>query len=368
MEKHICKVCGRSFPSGRSLGGHMRTHAVPSSPMEDEDKPVSKYDLRDNPKKLQRFDDACPEKEKHLVHAKKAKFCFSVNSSSEMQRGELNHEEDDDLWSEGSYDGQAEEMSSQSDSEVSLISMSVRKRTSQKATKISVCSAPPASSSEYENDVVNGALCLLMLSRGTHSITDLPDEIFRGKKVHSCPSDDEDQQFKKPKISSFSKNCDHGYIRSPVLEDRKGGLSKQCDCEYGMYKSRKRNMYVCTICNKSFPSYQALGGHRASHRKVKGANQELINQDCDSQTNRNSPENFESHKCSICGKTFPTGQALGGHKRSHSAEGNNSASAVVVSTAGTNGVHPQPVGLEIEQNVSKPNSIDLNLPAPDNNC
>ncbi|KAI0523509.1 hypothetical protein KFK09_005904 [Dendrobium nobile] len=101
MEKHICKVCGRSFPSGRSLGGHMRTHVVPSSPMEDEDKPVSKYGLRDNPKKLQRFDDACPEKEKHMVHTRKAKVFFSVNSSSVMTRDELNHEENNDLWSLG---------------------------------------------------------------------------------------------------------------------------------------------------------------------------------------------------------------------------------------------------------------------------
>ncbi|KAL0384321.1 UNVERIFIED_CONTAM: Zinc finger protein AZF1 [Sesamum radiatum] len=26
------------------------------------------------------------------------------------------------------------------------------------------------------------------------------------------------------------------------------------------------NSYKCTVCNKAFPSYQALGGHKASHR------------------------------------------------------------------------------------------------------
>ncbi|KAJ4716161.1 putative Zinc finger protein [Melia azedarach] len=25
--------------------------------------------------------------------------------------------------------------------------------------------------------------------------------------------------------------------------------------------------YKCSVCNKAFPSYQALGGHKASHRK-----------------------------------------------------------------------------------------------------
>ncbi|KAH0467249.1 hypothetical protein IEQ34_004487 [Dendrobium chrysotoxum] len=223
--------------------------------------------------------------------------------------------------------------------------MSVRKRrrTPRKVTKISVYSALPALSSEYVNEEMNGALCLLMFSRGTHLITDILDEIppiiERGKKVHSYPSEDEDQPFKKPKVSCFNKKIDHGDISSHALDVGKGSSSKQYDCESGMYKSCKRNKYVCTICDKSFPSYQAFGGHRTSHGKMKGANKELINQDCDSQTVGKSPENFESYKCSICDKAFPTGQALGGHKRSHLVEGNNSASVVLVSTAGSNGFH-----------------------------
>ncbi|KAH0468450.1 hypothetical protein IEQ34_003483 [Dendrobium chrysotoxum] len=319
----------------------MKTHVALSSLMDDKDKPVSICGLRDNLKKSRRFDDVCPEKKKDEVHAKREKVCSSLNTSFEMARYELKHDEDDDLWSGRSSDEQAEEIPSQSNSEVSLISMSVRKRkrTPRKVTKISIYSAPPALSSEYENEEMNG----------THSITDILDEIppiiEHGKKVRSYPSEDEDQPFKKPKVSCFKKNFDHGNISSHVLNVGKGSSSKQYDCKSGMYKSCKRNKYVCTICDKSFPSYQALVDHRRSHRKMKGANMELINQDCDSQTIGKPPENFESYKCSICGKAFASGQALGDHKRSHLVEGNNSASAIVISTVGSNeathSFHPQ---------------------------
>ncbi|KAI0499055.1 hypothetical protein KFK09_019956 [Dendrobium nobile] len=275
MENHICKVCGRSFPTGRSLGGHMKTHVMMSSLLDDKDKPVSIYGLRDNPKKSRRFDDVCPEKEKDEVDAKRAKVCSSLNTSFEMARDELKHDDDDELWSGGSYDEQADEMQSQSNKKVSLISMSVskRRRTPHKVTKISIYSASPALSTEYANEEMNATLCLLMLSRGTHSIRDILDEIppiiERGKKVHSYLSEDEDRPFKKPKVSCFNKKFDHGDISSHVLDVGKGSSSKQYDCESGMYKFCKRNKYVCTICDKSFPSYQALGGHCSSHRKMK---------------------------------------------------------------------------------------------------
>ncbi|KAH0455523.1 hypothetical protein IEQ34_015555 [Dendrobium chrysotoxum] len=77
--------------------------------MDDKDKPVSIYGLRDNPKKSRRFDDMCPE-EKDEVHAKRAKVCSSLNTSFEMARDELKHDDDDALWSGGSYDEQAEEI------------------------------------------------------------------------------------------------------------------------------------------------------------------------------------------------------------------------------------------------------------------
>lgn len=95
-----------------------------------------------------------------------------------------------------------------------------------------------------------------------------------------------------------------------------------------------REKHVCVTCNKSFTSYQALGGHRASHNKVKilenhharaNAEASLLGTEAiitglasaqGSNTSLNTSNNGD-HVCNICHKSFPTGQALGGHKRCH---------------------------------------------------
>ncbi|KAE8685739.1 hypothetical protein F3Y22_tig00111095pilonHSYRG01003 [Hibiscus syriacus] len=69
--------------------------------------------------------------------------------------------------------------------------------------------------------------------------------------------------------------------------------------------------FNCRVCNKSFPSYQALGGHKASHRKLMAASE-----DCSTSSTSSNPSG-RSHECSICHRSFPSGQALGGHKRLH---------------------------------------------------
>ncbi|GMI92225.1 hypothetical protein like AT2G28200 [Hibiscus trionum] len=138
--------------------------------------------------------------------------------------------------------------------------------------------------------------------------------------------------------------------------------------------------YECKTCNRSFPSFQALGGHRASHKKPKGSmpdEKKPLVEDAD-QFNRENPalvalqvsnkanchgnKGTKIHECSICGSEFSSGQALGGHMRRHRAAATNQA-AVSVDTHTTS--HP------IESNSGagiKPRnilSLDLNLPAPE---
>lgn len=101
--------------------------------------------------------------------------------------------------------------------------------------------------------------------------------------------------------------------------------------------------FECSSCKKVFGSHQALGGHRASHKNVKGCfaihnneydeeeeKQDLIignnvevevvkdagDVDYDDK-NLNMNMNIQGHKCSICLRVFSSGQALGGHKRCH---------------------------------------------------
>ncbi|KAI3871456.1 hypothetical protein MKX03_025917 [Papaver bracteatum] len=80
----------------------------------------------------------------------------------------------------------------------------------------------------------------------------------------------------------------------------------------------QNRVYECNTCNKQFPSFQALGGHRASHKKPRLEESVLsgtqrIN---DNQQQKKKPK---THECSICGLEFSVGQALGGHMRKHRA-------------------------------------------------
>ncbi|KAK2976437.1 hypothetical protein RJ640_015560 [Escallonia rubra] len=68
-------------------------------------------------------------------------------------------------------------------------------------------------------------------------------------------------------------------------------------------------VFKCKTCDRQFPSFQALGGHRASHKKLKLAG------------GQSPPEKPKTHECSICGMEFAVGQALGGHMRRHRNEG-----------------------------------------------
>lgn len=75
--------------------------------------------------------------------------------------------------------------------------------------------------------------------------------------------------------------------------------------------------YKCTVCDKAFPSYQALGGHKASHRNKPSSAADSGIPNASDVTSSVVPSGGRTHECSICHKVFPTGQALGGHKRCH---------------------------------------------------
>lgn len=79
--------------------------------------------------------------------------------------------------------------------------------------------------------------------------------------------------------------------------------------------SSRSRVYKCKTCNRQFPSFQALGGHRASHKKPR-----LVNQiSSDSPSSQQQMRKPKTHACSICGLEFAVGQALGGHMRKHRA-------------------------------------------------
>ncbi|GMI75835.1 hypothetical protein like AT3G60580 [Hibiscus trionum] len=108
-----------------------------------------------------------------------------------------------------------------------------------------------------------------------------------------------------------------------------------------------RAKYRCLTCNRAFNSYQALGGHRASHKKIKAHETELA----PANTGSRSMTEKKTHECPVCFRVFSSGQALGGHKRSHIVTGQVAAAATT-----------QTCVKSCKKLVV--NLIDLNLPAP----
>ncbi|XP_071732853.1 zinc finger protein ZAT11-like [Rutidosis leptorrhynchoides] len=78
------------------------------------------------------------------------------------------------------------------------------------------------------------------------------------------------------------------------------------------YDDSPSRVFECKTCNRQFRSFQALGGHRTSHKKPR------VNNEGDLKHGTNLvPMKPKSHECSICGLEFALGQALGGHMRRH---------------------------------------------------
>ncbi|XP_068657350.1 zinc finger protein ZAT10-like [Aristolochia californica] len=102
--------------------------------------------------------------------------------------------------------------------------------------------------------------------------------------------------------------------------------------------------YNCSVCNKAFASYQALGGHKASHRKQNGTAEDTTSTAAPAASANSS--SGRSHQCSVCHKSFASGQALGGHKRCHYDGGVSSSEGAAASSTAT--VH---------------RDFDLNVPA-----
>ncbi|XP_022726838.1 uncharacterized protein LOC111282842 [Durio zibethinus] len=150
--------------------------------------------------------------------------------------------------------------------------------------------------------------------------------------------------------------------------------------EFWWNSSPKGSKYECLTCNKTFDSHRALGGHRASHTKVNDCSESINESGEDSLANdsfrvpmtdskitksshgkslstprgssgnawkRMGSKKNKGHECPFCFRVFKSGQALGGHKRSHFVGGSEDRTLVIKQDS------PEMPGL-----------IDLNLPAP----
>ncbi|XP_022137093.1 uncharacterized protein LOC111008652 [Momordica charantia] len=475
--KHFCKLCNRSFPCGRSLGGHMRSHLINNQAETGEnlrkmnlkkagsnsgmdnflgDGFSDGYSLRKNPKKTCRLADFSAED----------RFCRECGRSFQSWKALFGHMKCHSTETERVSSNL--ELDSQSDSEIAAANRGKRSRrqtrymaadTSSSFSFGAAASSSVSDQNDQEQEEV--ALCLMMLSRdvgGFYSTTESSDndsmpkqvpslvpKIHFSKAVEAIPTvcisgkmvklrefhsrkmelsemdsaylkfegsnsefsasvikvsknDEKSQQidrfgsssnnrteFNQPQFISSKFSTDQRKFHELSNQELRSNSYRRSPPHYlnsEAYKIReKRSKFQCNSCHKIFHSYQALGGHRASHKKTKGC---LVSKTESSEnsieTEISNDPTFESnptitvlemenqqesdmgyekknrkhHQCSICSKIFSSGQALGGHKRSHLIGGSESRKKFPQTTAIQK---PEPQA-EIRD------YLDLNLPAP----
>nr|BAG15864.1 zinc-finger protein [Bruguiera gymnorhiza] len=129
--------------------------------------------------------------------------------------------------------------------------------------------------------------------------------------------------------------------------------------------SEQKLSYKCAVCNKAFPSYQALGGHKASHRKNAPGEEPSTSSTTSNSVPTVTVSNGSGrvHECSICHKVFPTGQALGGHKRCH-YDGGAAAAAAAAAGGEKSGLTSASEGVGSTNTLTHSHrGFDLNIPA-----
>ena len=376
--KHFCKICKKGFGCGRALGGHMRAHGIgdesfhiddedPASDWEDKlggNVPASNkrmYALRTNPNRLKSCR-VCENCGKEFLSWK-----------SFLEHGKCTSEDAESLVSSPGSDG---------DDGNGRRGCGWSKRKRSMRAKVGNFNNSNCPSSE-EEDLAN---CLMMLSNAN-----VDNMVVEAEE--SCASASKEEERRNtpmnfiPPISYKVPLDDNDDILNININNNNNNKNK------GVAKG----LFECKACKKVFNSHQALGGHRASHKKVKGcyaarldhiedslADDDVITHEEFFQTKSNSTfqqldhqgsntplastskRKSKVHECSICHRIFSSGQALGGHKRCHWITSNGPDSSALSK------FHEFPDQLEpIIQRPKFDNSselldlkLDLNLPAP----
>lgn len=354
------------------------------------------YGLRENPKKTSKFtkpdqhtallQDKCCKECGKAFQSWKALFghmkCHSVNGNSRVITNCL----EEDSWNSCS-DHQKPIMDSHSDNEVATPSSSLcRKKRSDRMMKRYTPTTTSSSLTiansvcemdQHEQEEV--ALSLIILSRdkgewgGLSSFVESSDnspELSEAnrikkklKKLKSMKqlevNDEVEVEFEVNSPKNLIKRG--GDQKKSSSRKRKAANSSHDSICHELEKSSK---FTCSICKKAFQSYQALGGHRASHKKFKGCCAPRSEENSlETENSENQSENLvhasaeckksKDHECPICFKVFPSGQALGGHKRSH----------LIMDQAKNNAPPPPPAETEKPAREIR-GFLDLNLPAP----
>ncbi|KAL8137667.1 hypothetical protein V2J09_003668 [Rumex salicifolius] len=333
--KHVCRLCNKKYPSGKSLGGHMRSHVISK--------------------------DYVPL---HKVKSKKAiNFCNGNHLPRRRIKGKRGKQKCKEISMESHSDnGVIDDQRSAKEARYRAIPLI------DSFSLENGCSTSSKSEIELEQEQV--ALCLMMLSRdSTNRISTSPESSannsvilqvngfvemkkLASKKLNCVEMDSSDSGYfengakevesddpadgyarnygvKRPKAEYGSSSVGKRSKNSGICNSEGDELGNQAQLKFMKKKndhlnSEQSGKYKCSICQRSFKTHQALGGHIITHRtdfngsSKKGENStEASKFGSEHESYVGKISSTKGHCCPFCHKVFRSGQALGGHKRSH---------------------------------------------------
>jgi hypothetical protein len=162
-------------------------------------------------------------------------------------------------------------------------------------------------------------------------------------------------EFKKLALDDSRKKPN--LVESSSKKKTKNGTSYSNDENYESLKIERESYsedsaYESDENSTDSDSYPAPPKTQ-SNRNINSKTKKLTSKGKKKMKSKKSKE----HECPICNKIFRSGQALGGHKRSHFVGGNDENTFVIRPANGGGAVQAAPA--------ANPCLIDLNLPAPD---
>lgn len=357
----VCKECGKSFQSWKALFGHMKCHSSMNNSVEEDSWNSQKQLVMDSESDTEA---AAPNKKKRSSRRMMKRYMAPTTSSSLTAAAnaspcvsEIEHEQEEIAMSlillsrdVGNWVGQ-NHVTDCSDNNSQFLQSRLSTICKDGGDLVKLTKKVKNGKTEQggsSKSPTNG-------QKGDKS--ELPTDKFLG-----------DEKMKKTKVHN-ENIVDESEVEFVPNKLVKGSGSVMSQMDSDPKENSSKITFECTTCNKSFHSYQALGGHRASHKNTKGENCTSIDIDHIKhntkesginefgqkiENNCGSKKQLKMHECPICFKIFPSGQALGGHKRSH-----------LIAEAKRNNNNNSNQSVEIQKPIPEiRNFFDLNLPAP----
>ncbi|KAJ8450104.1 hypothetical protein Cgig2_033298 [Carnegiea gigantea] len=392
---HECSICHRVFSSGQALGGHKRCHWIssntpdPSTLVRFQDLQAEQIErvqevptmLAAHSKKAWDLNMPAPNDQNNMVGIRrdpKNPLSFEVSTDIFLQSwGGINiqpkheHHQHQQKQGEDNDNGQdnnggkkisnkngafkpnvPDNADDEADSKVKLAKLCMKLKTSAISSKRHCFGSSSVSVTKDPE-------------RETEFVSEFESE---SSKQHNSPTKkrsrrQRQRKQKQPPIettSSLSLSPESSVSEVTSEEDVALCLMMLSRDNWKCSAPKKDDGFTCLTCHKVFRSYQALGGHRASHKKIRPENHPR--HDSKPGPGSDPSEQRKTHDCPVCFRVFASAQALGGHKRTHSstssaAAGGGGSGGIRGGASESNGVGESP---EKKMNAF----IDLNLPAP----